>query len=287
MFLGHISEVPNNFKKPLLQFSNKKNLINDRGTYTLMNNICPHQGSLIISKMQNNLSCQYHGWSWNTDGSPLSSGCTKLCNNSSLSKKSVFEINNLLFSDFVDLSSMSHVNLKYMKLVEERIEMVKSNYVNIIDVFLDIDHIPVVHPGVYTQVGVGNSTEVEWKYYDWGNIQLVKKNSCYSKEYQNTLLGIDEEKLSACWITLYPYVTIDWQPGGIFVVICIPKEENTEVIIYKYRDSRYSDDNWKINNTIWETAWQQDKHQAEVIVSKSQLNLEESKIHFRDFLRKT
>ena len=286
MFLGHRSDVAPNFKKPMPQYNNKKVLFNDNGQFSILNNICPHQGSLIISSMKESMSCQYHGWSWDNNGHPANSGNTVVCNSSRLSKKEAFETNSLIFSEKIDLSSVNHVDLSFMKLVEERTDLVESNYRNIIDVFLDVDHIPVVHPEVYTQVGVADQSEVEWAYYDWGNIQFVKKNGPLTKEYKDTLLGIDEEKLAAFWVTLYPYVTIDWQPGYLTVMSCVPDGENrTKAVIHQYRDTRYSDENWRINKNIWETAWMQDKHQAEVIVARSQSeqNLEEAKLHFRNW----
>lgn len=288
MYLGHTSELPEHYKKPLPQYSNKKLLANNNGKYSLMNNVCPHQGSQIISEPQRQLRCQYHGWSWDDSGGPVDSGTTSMCNSSHVAKKETFIQNSLITSLPIDISCVDYVDLSYMRLMEHRVETVKTDYRNIIDVFLDVDHIPIVHPGVYTQTGVADRAEVEWKYFDWGNIQLVRRTGQNSPEYQATLLGIDEEKLSAFWVTIYPYVTIDWQAGSLFVMCCVPKGENTcETVIYQYRDIRYGDENWRINKNIWETAWIQDKHQAEVIVARSnaEINLEEAKIHFRNWER--
>lgn len=286
MFIGHITDIPNNHKKPLPQYNNKKLISNNNGNLSLMNNICPHQGSLIISEMKEKIQCQYHGWSWDDEGNPHSNGVTQLCNNTHLNKKNVFVENGIITSLPIDISCVSHVDLSFMRLAEHRIETVNTDYRNIIDVFLDVDHIPVVHPEVYTQVGVANQAEVKWKYFDWGNIQMVKRTGQNTPEYQSSLLGTDEERLSAFWVTIYPYVTIDWQPGSLFVMCCVPKSDTvTDVVIYKYRDTRYNDNNWRINNDIWETAWVQDKHQAEVIVARTiaESNLEEAKIHFRNW----
>jgi hypothetical protein len=49
-------------------------------------------------------------------------------------------------------------------------------------------------------------------------------------------------------------------------------------------DKNYVDD-WKLNESVWETAWSQDKNQAELLIEFSQQNLEQQKIHFRDFLK--
>jgi phenylpropionate dioxygenase-like ring-hydroxylating dioxygenase large terminal subunit len=282
MFLAHTSDLGNNLATPLIQFDKKKLLLRKDGV-VLMNNICPHQGSLILTNSASLLSCEYHGWEWDTDGNPISSGATKICNNFKLSKKTTFETNNLIFSDNIDLTEVSDIDLSFMTLQESRIDNVKTSYKNIIDVFLDVDHIPVVHKSVYDNVGIG--TEVTWHYYSWGSIQSVKKSTEYSKEFADSLEGTPPQRLAAFWITVYPYTTIEWQPGAMFVNVCVPRGELTDVCVFKYRDPRYSDNNWDINSTIWETAWLQDRQQAESIINRSMFtpHLEASKIHFRDW----
>jgi phenylpropionate dioxygenase-like ring-hydroxylating dioxygenase large terminal subunit len=287
MFLAHINDVAVNFNKPLLQYQKKKTLLNDNNDYKLTNNICPHQGSLISSDTKQGFTCQYHGWSWNHKGSGINAGSTSLCNNTQLSMSNVQNVNNLLFSKAVDLSAVNDIDLSFMQLTEERIDIVNTEFENIIDVFLDVDHIPVVHSGLYDTIGISGNADVEWKYYDWGNIQLVNKNINTSKEFQETLL-CKETGPGAFWITVYPYSMLEWQPGAMFITVCSPKKDKTEVVVFKYRDTRYSDANWRLNSEIWETAWQQDKHQAESIVARcySELHLEKSKLDFRQWVEK-
>lgn len=282
MFLAHRSDIPPNLIKPLIQFDNKKTLLNENG-FKLLNNVCPHQGSLILTDTAGSISCGYHGWSWNTDGEPVGSGTTQVCNNFKLSIKPTFEINSLIFSQDIDLNGISDIDLGFMSLQETRIDSVKSDYKNIIDVFLDVDHIPIVHKTVYDDLGIG--TDVSWKYYNWGSIQFVEKSTEYSKEFKDTLVGMPTQRLAAFWITVYPYTTIEWQPGAMFVNVCVPNGDTTDVCVFKYRDTQYSDVNWNINSTVWETAWQQDRKQAESIVSRSMFvpHLETSKLHFRDW----
>lgn len=287
MFLGHVNDLKSNQKKPLKQFQNKKLLVENAGNYFLANNVCPHQGSLILADTQTKLICQYHGWSWDDQGNPCGNGTTKICNNSKIVMKNVHNVNGLLFTENYDLSALANVDLSYMELVEERVDEVQTDFKNIIDVFLDVDHIPVVHQGVYDSIGIGSSTEIEWHYHDWGNLQLVEKTSEYSDEFRSTLLG--DEKLAAAWVTIYPYTMIEWQPGAMFITVCSPKEAGTDVAVYKYKDSRYSEKNWQLNESIWELAWAQDKNQSRSIVRTTEFknHLEESKIHFRNWFRES
>jgi phenylpropionate dioxygenase-like ring-hydroxylating dioxygenase large terminal subunit len=282
MFLAHLKDLQYTLAKPLVQFNKKKLLLNNDG-FRLANNICPHQGSLILTEPSDNISCRYHGWGWNHSGDPISSGNTKVCNDYKLSLKDTFEINSLIFSEKINLDQIKDIDLSFMQLVETRIDFVNIDYKNIIDVFLDVDHIPIVHESVYDSIGI--TDEVEWHYYDWGNIQLVHKSTEYSQEFKDTLKDMPDQSLAAFWITVYPYTTIEWQPGAMFVNVCVPRDIGTDVCVFKYRDTRYNDKNWQINSSIWETAWMQDKIQSESIAVRSMNldHLETSKIHFREW----
>lgn len=283
MFLGHINDLQPQEKKPLKQFQNRKILVEKQGSYYLANNVCPHQGSLILADRGFDLTCQYHGWSWNDQGEPISAGTTRLCNSTKIVMKPTVTINGLLFLENHDLSAINGIDLTHMQLIRERVDTVAADFKNIIDVFLDVDHIPIVHHGLYDSIGIGN-TDIQWVYHDWGNLQLVEKTSEYSSEFRSTLLG--DEKLAAAWITIYPYTMIEWQPGAMFITVCVPNNDSTDVVVYKYKDLRYNDHNWQLNDDIWEKAWQQDRHQAESIVknSVSANHLEESKLHFRKWM---
>jgi phenylpropionate dioxygenase-like ring-hydroxylating dioxygenase large terminal subunit len=285
MFLAHLKDLQDITAKPLIQFNKKKILLKNNG-FRLANNICPHQGSLILTEPADNIKCRYHGWEWNYSGDPISSGNTTVCNEYKLSLKDAFEINSLIFSEKIDLEKIRNIDLSFMQLVETRIDHVKTDYKNIIDVFLDVDHIPIVHESVYDSIGIVD--EVEWHYYDWGSIQLVHKSTEYSREFKETLKDMPEQPLAAFWITIYPYTTIEWQPGAMFVNVCVPGDSITDVCVFKYRDTRYNNKNWQINSSIWETAWMQDKIQSENIVARSMHHphLETSKIHFRNWDQK-
>ena len=284
MFLGHVSSVEQDVIYPLPQFNNKKSLTKTAG-YRLVNNVCPHQGSLILTEPGKEFTCRYHGWSWDVDGNPTGGGTTPVCNNTKLSHTSVHLENNLLFTEEVDLSILG-VDLSHMTLVAKRIDVVNSDWRNIVDVFLDVDHIPVVHKNVYDSIGI-TSTDVTWDYYQWGSIQRVNKTAEYSREFKFTLRGLPEENLAAWWVTVYPGTMIEWQPGALFVTQCIERGTRTDVLVHKYRDIRYSDMNWQLNNEIWETAWGQDKAQSKAIVVATDkvAHLEEQKQHFRKWMK--
>jgi phenylpropionate dioxygenase-like ring-hydroxylating dioxygenase large terminal subunit len=263
MFLSHKSSISSNSFLVLDQYDKKKVLINHH-EYKLVSNICPHQNSLISEKNgSGNRVCPYHNWSFDLDGIPITSGRTeRYCKNTvPLDSQPVFEWNSLLFDTPVNYDIS--VDFSNMQLVEQRVDTVNSNYKNIMDLFLDVDHIQSVHAGVYDLVDITN-TDVTWKYYSNGSIQQVDQG--------------------AFWIAVYPYTMVEWQKGSMFITVAKPYGDKSTVHVFKYHDNN-SSTSWKLNEFVWETAWSQDKHQAELINKFSDRNLENQKIHFREFLK--
>jgi phenylpropionate dioxygenase-like ring-hydroxylating dioxygenase large terminal subunit len=272
MFLAHTSDINPGLSKPLIQCYNKKFLSNVDGEFRLFNNICPHQGSLILSKLSTEISCQYHGWSWTQQGTPCGTGCTKLVNDKVLFSSSTYVTNGLVFGTNVDLTNIG-VDFRQFTLTETRVDHVKTDYRNIMNVFLDVDHIPVVHKDVYEEIGITDDVEVQWDYHDWGSIQSVVPKKEISTQH------------AAVWIAVYPFTMIEWQPGAMFVTVSIPRESGTDVLVKKYISANSDSKQWQMNERIWETAWSQDKHQAEsIMVTVPKKMLEEQKVHFLDWV---
>ena len=284
MFIHHVNHLNDNEYTP---FGDGKNIIaNVGGNYQLVSNVCPHQKSLISTqKGQGNRVCPYHGRSFYLDGKPLGDGRLACKNDTPLKSELLYEWNHLLFTLPIELTKFA--DFSNLKLVEERTDIVTGNAITIMDIFLDVDHIPVVHTGVYDQIGLTNVCEVEWEYFDWGSVQYVPRDTGYADEFESTLLDEDKNnKYGAVWLAVYPGTMIEWQPGAVFITVNGVTENNqTPVKVYKYRDTRYSERNWELNEEIWEKAWAQDKHQASLIVEVCSDNLEEQKLHFRQTLR--
>jgi phenylpropionate dioxygenase-like ring-hydroxylating dioxygenase large terminal subunit len=146
MFLTHKNSIKEGEYIPLEQYNKTKIIANIGGEYKLISNVCPHQKSLISNKKGNgNRVCPYHNWSFDLKGNPLTSGRTECNNNYTLSNEQVYEWDSLLFS--VPVTHMPHLHLEDFQFVEQRIDIVNANVVTIMDLFLDVDHIPTVHTG--------------------------------------------------------------------------------------------------------------------------------------------
>ena len=205
MFLAHANFLKENQHVPVIQYNNEKVLTRTTDGYKLISNICPHQQSLITNKLSEGIRvCPYHNWSFDVVGNPLSSGRTKYyCENkNSLLTEPVYVWNDLLFSNKVDFDYT--LDTQNLILAEQRTDIVKATSETIMDLFLDVDHIPI---------------------------------------------DIDD-RLS-------------------------------KVHVFKYKNN--NDYNYRVNETVWETAWSQDKTQAELIVRRNTINLETQKQHFRNW----
>jgi phenylpropionate dioxygenase-like ring-hydroxylating dioxygenase large terminal subunit len=288
MFLSHVSDLKNNSWRVYPQLPNWT-LTKQGAEHSLVSNVCLHQGSRLRGEFgQGDRTCPFHGWKYSIDGQPLASGNTAACVNAGpLSKQSVTVNNNFIFNDQVVLPKIDFINTDHLELVENRIDVVHTHWQHIINLFLDVDHIPVVHPGVYQEISAPNVNDLEWYYSDNSSVQLVPRIEV-NNEFNSTLLPEDRAgKYSAAWTTVYPYSMLEWQPGAWFITVCIPVDAHTtKVNVYKYRDCRYSDKNWEINERVWELAWKQDREQAEQLTTLNipRGNLEAQKLHFLDWL---
>ncbi len=268
MFLGQINDLQPGQSKSLEILDNNRILTNEDGKYKLGSNICPHQNSRIISGTKTEIKCQYHGWSWNIDGSPKDSGSSHMCNKVPLHFKDVYEFKGLLFDSHVDLSVLGDVSFENLILDEFRIDKINADPRIVMDIFLDVDHIPVVHNGVYDLLGIDGEANVKWDYTDWGSTQTVTDNT-----------GV----IIARWIAVYPFTMIEWQAGYLFVTQAI---DNHRIAVWKYKSKDCSEDNYKINSVMWETAFSQDKVQAEQMFRFPTAHLEEAKEHYREWFDK-
>lgn len=268
MFLGHRTDLEPGQAKSIEVLENKKNLINENGTYKLASNICPHQNSRIISGTKTELRCQYHGWSWHMDGTPKDSGASTQCNKQILHSKPVYEYNGLLFEERLDFSILDGLNFENLRLDEFRIDTVDADPKISMDIFLDVDHIPIVHNGVYDLLGIEGKADVKWSYADWGSMQTVSD---------------EQGKIIARWIAIYPFTMIEWQDHALFVTRSF---NDTQMAVWKYKDMTDSHENYIVNSDMWENAFAQDKAQAEQMVRFPSANLEEAKIHYRKWLNK-
>lgn len=271
MFLAHNNDIAPGCFKPLVQHNKKKALVNSNGKISLESNICPHQLSLLSTKEgTGNRVCPYHNWSFDLDGNPVTSGRTShYCKNlNSLTQFDIFLMCNLLFDVNVVCKELDWLDLSNMKLKEQRVDRVAADSRIIMDVFLDVDHIQSVHAGVYDLIGLPKIDQVQWHYYNWGTLQLVARGDEYG----------------AAWLAVYPGTMIEWQPGALVVTVATPiSQHETDVHVFKYSDN---EEDWKLNESVWELAWAQDQMQAELITGFTNNNLEESKKHFRQWLTK-
>lgn len=265
MFIAHKNDIPKGTAIALDCFKKLKMASNTGREVRLLGNVCHHQYSIINSDVQQDeLVCPYHGRTWDIDGSARPS-----CEYQSLFSDPTYNQCGLLFDSDIDFKS-TFVIPEDMKLIEKRIDTVRASSDVIMDVFLDVEHIPHAHKDVYNSIGITDRFSVAWVMKEWGSIQLA----------------IDDNKICAVWIAQYPGTMIEWQPGALFITQCIPSEDTktTNVQVFQYKETKSTKEEFEENKKIWETAWEQDVNLAQNIVKRQpQHTGEPGKDHFREW----
>lgn len=268
MFLALEQDLPKNKITPLPQYDSQVSIVNS-GEYRLISNICPHQNSKIAKSVTEQLRCPYHGMTFDCHG--------KGTNNSyELKTWATHRTQTMLFD-----RAVTHfpIDTHTMTLVEHREDYVDASVDIIMDVFLDIDHIPFAHPGVYDQVGINRVDGVSWYIFDTGSIQFVP-----AQDTDHILESDKIYNLGAVWMAVYPGSMIEWQPGALFVTVACKRGLGSAVQVYKYRDTRYDQNSWDLNEQVWELAWSQDRALAEGICSLADNNFDGLKTHHRNWI---
>lgn len=272
MFLALRQDLSINSATPLEQYNNHWCLVNADNKLNLVSNICPHQNAKLTNKPTDKFTCGYHGKQFSIAGQGLN---TPLC----LPQKPVYITDALLLDQPLPISFPC--DLSHMKLSEYRKDFVRSTPEVIMEVFLDIEHIDHAHAGVYDQIGITDLDKIEINTFAGGSTQSVV---CDDPTY-----AVEEDKsvgLAAYWLAIYPSTMIEWQPGAFFVTVAKKTSDNNSCVhVFKYRDTRYSDEVASVNNKIWETAWGQDKALAESIVEFPTQHLSKLKQHHYDWLK--
>jgi phenylpropionate dioxygenase-like ring-hydroxylating dioxygenase large terminal subunit len=273
MFLSLTTDLKQGEVRPLPQYQNKKFLANDNYAFKIGDNVCPHQGSRILNKQTDHIMCQYHGWSWDIKGEPTGSGFTPVCNTKKLSMVDAFEHQSMLFSKQIELPELP-ISFDNFVLKEHRVDRVRvDDPTHIMNIFLDVDHIPIVHKKVYEKMGIVGDPQVEWEYFNNGSVQKV---------YHSTN---SERPLIFMWLAIYPFTMIEWQQGSMFITDCFKTENGyTDIAVYKYKENFTSEYEYEINQSTWEIAWRQDKTQAEEMATHNSEFLEEQKLHYQKWV---
>jgi phenylpropionate dioxygenase-like ring-hydroxylating dioxygenase large terminal subunit len=265
MFLGLQQDFKLDSATPIDQLDCKWSIVNHYGRFYLLSNVCPHQNSRISNCQASELKCPYHGMQFDLLGLGIG-------NNLMLQKQSCYSDSTMLFDQPVVFNFP--IPTEHFELVEHRRDTVNASVETIMDVFLDINHIPVAHAGVYDRIGITNISRLVYETFYGGSIQFVPPQS------NSHMIAQDQElNLGACWMALYPGTMIEWQPGALFVTVA----HSGGVEVYKYRDTRYPSSSWQINEDVWELAWSQDKALSENIVGIGYANLDQLKQHHRTY----
>lgn len=295
MFLAHKNELQENDWMVLPQSNETKTLVHKPQGFELQHNLCLHQGTKLRTGRGNGVevTCPYHAWSWDKDGAPTSSGTTgsskgsiKCENSQNIPAMKPTEWSGFLFESPVqlgiDIAGDYHLEA-YRK------DTVNVNFIPLMNHFLDVDHFPAGYSDLYSQIDIPNVKNVEWRTWQGGSAQLVRGTAGTNSEWGSHLK--EPNTFSAVWLALYPFTTVEWHPGAVFVAVNQPLDENkTAVHIFKYRDHSYSEENWKINDRVWEQVRAKDVETAQLLEPGWRFhtnNLDQEKTALKAFIEKS
>lgn len=273
MFLALSQHVPDGHIIPLAQYNNRVSITNT-GEFSLLSNVCPHQNSQIVKCVthHSHIQCPYHGLKFDHHGVGVD-------HDYKLETWPVYQNQTMLFDQHV--SCTFPIDTQYMSLIEQREDIVNASPATIMSVFLDIEHIPVAHAGVYDQIGITNVEEITWSTFENGSIQFVPAQQGADMVHDDR-----QYNLGACWMAIYPGTMIEWQPGALFVTVAQSiNDVSSRVQVFKYKDKRYWEEAWELNSQVWETAWAQDRELAEGIAYTPVENLDDLKQHYMVWLQ--
>ena len=271
MFIALAQDAQPDLAQPLAQYDDRRLLVSVGGQPAVISNVCTHQGSRITDRDTDRLQCPYHGWRFDLDGR---------CHNhaADLARYSVYQVAGMLFDREVNASVAFDVG--HMRLWHQRRDPVPASVDKIMDVFLDIDHIPVVHEGVYDAVGLHHTDQITTACFDQGSVQSVQATETDHMVPADQRIG-----LAAQWLAVYPGTMIEWQPGILVITVARDTDPgHSQVHVFQYVDTRYQPAQWQQNLAIWEQAWQQDCAVSAGILTLASDPQEPLKRHHRQWI---
>lgn len=267
MFIGHVSQFD---KNTAYAVNADEIMISTNAGLVIANNKCPHMGMRLLDDSEcarDVIVCPYHGWAWDLTGVPVSSGTCSVQNKCVIdTSRKAYNSGGFLFTKSVDLQHDLTFDTNLL-LEHTRVDIVNNTALAVLDVFLDVDHIHHAHAHVYDQIGLDDQSEVEWKFYKWGSVQLAKTNN----------------NICAAWFAVYPYTMLEWQGGCWYITQCEERSDGrTNVRIWHYKPRDVSDWEYRQNTHVWEKAWSQDKRLIENLPSHPTFGADQARQHYRN-----
>ncbi len=243
---GHISEIPcpgdslckSIADNPILILRDKQDQI--RAFY----NVCKHRGGPVTVKKGTTtvLQCQYHGWTYLTDGSLR--GVPQWDRVDLFDKKDFgltpvhCEVWQGLI--FINLAEDPHPLSEVVEGIEDRIAPVtlnkfqfhkkvsyniNCNWKVYVDNYLEGYHIPIVHPELAKLLDYRNYTTEAEEYY---SLQY----SPFQNSGSDNLYKAEDGK--AFYYFIYPNFMLNILPGRLQTNVVIPVEENRCIVEFYY-----------------------------------------------------
>ncbi len=215
-------------------------LVRSKKGVHVLHNVCRHRQATLLAGRGNTkrLVCPLHGWSYRLDGSLFR--CPGFDASQASGLQPVSDINiqqGFIFKNFqatrqelAQISTLAQLDFEQYQLIEENQMPYNFGWKEYMDVFLDINHVNFIHPGLKYFVDVNALT---WDFGDTYSLQRVELHPRYQhtddpkfKRYIQLYQQYFPERsfdFGAIWILLYPNITIDIFQDFFSIAVTVPK----------------------------------------------------------------
>lgn len=211
-------------------------------------NVCRHRAGNVASGKGNrkSLQCRYHGWTYNLDGSLITTpefdgvqDFDKSCYGLQPVRVGTwgpFVLVNLdgdapslaeVLGDI--LRETAHIPLAEMRAVERRDYIIECNWKVYIDNYLEGYHIPIAHPGLYKEIDYKNYKVETFRYYSKQVAPLRPSRGEAGRRYAE--LGPDEEVL---YYWIFPNLMVNIYPDNMSSNLILPMGPDKTLTIFEW-----------------------------------------------------
>ena len=217
-------------------------------------NVCQHRAGLVAQGKGNRktLQCMYHGWTYNLDGklrdAPDFDGVVawekeEVC----LTPVQVEQWGPFIFVNldpdapsFTKIMKPIYKEIKErgfafetMRSIERRDYEIQCNWKVYVDNYLEGYHIPVAHPGLYSEIEYDKYEVKTFEFYS-SQIAPIKPASDVTKRGRDRRYIRIEEEGEALYYWIFPNWVLNIYPDNLSINIILPQGHNRTLTIFEW-----------------------------------------------------
>ncbi|MBN4055383.1 aromatic ring-hydroxylating dioxygenase subunit alpha [bacterium AH-315-K03] len=245
--------------------NNSRVLIQNSQGIELLSNVCRHRQALMLGTpipqnadsfeasrgnlgSSKRIRCPIHAWSYDDTGKQARGPRMNLNECTSLQNYPLQNVSGFLFEgarqvgrDLNSLFKLPEFDFSHYKLDKIELHPCPYNWKLFIEIYNEEYHIAPFHPGLRTYV---DSSDLEWVYGDWHNVQRIQANADLNKGgtkayefWHERLLNRNKgraPRFGAIWTTYYPTHMIEVYPFALVLSTLYPQSVNETLNVVEF-----------------------------------------------------